>query len=69
MSRGAPYLNFPGWLPYHMTYLSMHLMLPTPQCWEQIDACENITFPQLRLRVIVIIGFKSFMSFGLANPV
>ena len=31
-------------LPYHVTYPMMHLLLP--------DACENITFPKLRLRVV-----------------
>ena len=37
-------------VPYHVTYPMMHLMLPTPR---QIDACENITFPQPRLWVVI----------------
>ena len=28
--RGVPYLTFPGGVPYHGTYLMMHLMLSTP---------------------------------------
>ena len=39
-------------LPYHVTYPIMHLMLPTRpphgQTDSRADACENITFPQLR---------------------
>ena len=36
---------------YHVTYLMMHLILPTPSPPNgQTDACKNITFPQLRLR-------------------
>ena len=35
--------------PYNVTYSMIYLMLPTPPC-ERTDACENITFPQLRLR-------------------
>ena len=43
-----------GWVevPTHVTYPIMHLMLPTYTPREQTDACENITFPQLRLRAV-----------------
>ena len=43
-------------VPYHVTYPMTHLMLPIPHpspC-EQTDACENITFPKLRLRVVTM---------------
>ena len=33
-------------------YLMMHLMLPSSSC-EKTDTCENITFPQLRLRMVM----------------
>ena len=35
---------------YHVTYPMMHLVLPTLH--KQRDACENITFKQLRLRAV-----------------
>ena len=42
----VPYQRERDGSPYHVTYPTMHLMLP--------DACENITFPKLRLRVVKI---------------
>ena len=32
----------------------MYLMLPTPSPCGQTDACENIAFPKLRLRAVII---------------
>ena len=40
-------------IPYHVTYPKMHVMYLTPPR-EQTDACENITFPQLRLWTEII---------------
>ena len=45
--------------PYYVTCPMMHLMLPilpipTPPPREETDACENINFPQLRLRAVII---------------
>ena len=39
-------------LGYHVTYPMIHLMLPNTTPVNRTDACENITFPQLRLRAI-----------------
>ena len=39
------------WVPYHVIYPMMHVTyLPPPV---KTDACENITFPQLRLRLVI----------------
>ena len=49
MSRGVPRSDVGG-VPYHVSFLKMHLMLsthPLPPPREQTDAGENITFPQL----------------------
>ena len=37
---------FRVYIPYHVTYLMINVMLPNPQLPnEQTHACENITFP------------------------
>ena len=40
-------------VPYHVPYPMMHLILCTPLHRGQTHACENITFPQLRLRAVI----------------
>ena len=39
-------------VPYHVTYPMMHVMYLTNPPPGQTDACENITFPELRLLVV-----------------
>ena len=57
MSRGVGYVQ--GGTPYHVTYPMMHVMLPTlPPPPTQTDACENITFPQLRLWAVKMSGYN-----------
>ena len=46
-----------GGVSYHVTNPMMYVMClphPNPRPCEQIDACENITFPKLRLRAVII---------------
>ena len=41
-------------LPVVVARGMMYLMLPTPSPCGQTDACENIAFPKLRLRAVII---------------
>ena len=59
ISRGgsrSPGLMLGGGLPYHRTYLMMHLMSSNPNSfYGQTDACEDINFPQLNLWAVKMI--------------
>ena len=45
-----------GQVPYHVTDPMMHMIyLPSPAVGRQTDACENITFPKLRMRAVIAI--------------
>ena len=37
---------------YNVTYLMMHVIYQPPPPNRMTDACENITFPQLRLQAV-----------------
>ena len=71
VKRDVPRLHVQGKeeeAPYHVTYPMMHVLYlltlyPPPN--RMTDACENITFPQLRLQILQINSSNSINSIKL----
>ena len=50
-------------LPFHNTPLPKCMLGYTPRVDRVTDGCENITFPQLRMRAVINITWHYFLSF------
>ena len=79
MSTTLPPPPPPTGYPTHLTYTTHGKRVSTPEMdvrssernthpFGETNACENITFPQRRLRVVVINIFKGFMLSWLSRP-